>query len=196
MNRTKIAAGLAGLSILAVAGCSSAKASPSAPAPAQPSKAASAPAPSAPASTPDTMTGPLGSSFTVTTQDNSGKDVSYDVTAKRVLDPATGADEYTTPDAGKRFIGVKLTISGGIGYSHDDANNDVAIVGSDGQTYTPDFNSISAGTNFNDGDFSVSAGQKVTGWVTFQLPKRVSAASVQWQADIFGGSPPATWTMR
>jgi hypothetical protein len=196
MNRTKIAAGLAGLTILALAGCSTATASKDAPAPAQPSKAASAPATSAPASKAPATTGPLGTSFTVTTQDNSGNDVSYHVTAKQVLDPATGSDEFNTPAAGKRFVGIQLTILGAAGYSHDDANNDAAIMGSNGQTYTSDFSTLSAGTNFNAGNFSVSAGQRTTGWVTFQLPKGVSVASVQWQADVFNGSPPATWAIR
>jgi hypothetical protein len=196
MNRTKIAAGLAGLTILALAGCSTASASKDAPAPAQPSKAASAPATSAPASKAPATTGPLGTSFTVTTQDNSGNDVSYHVTAKQVLDPATGSDEFNTPAAGKRFVGIQLTILGAAGYSHDDANNDAAIMGSNGQTYTSDFSTLSAGTNFNAGNFSVSAGQRTTGWVTFQLPKGVSVASVQWQADVFNGNPPATWAIR
>jgi hypothetical protein len=196
MKRTRITAGLAGLAILALAGCSTAAASKDAPAPAQPSQAASAPATSAPASKAPATTGPLGTSFTVTTQDNSGNAVSYHVTAKQVLDPASGADQYTTPDAGKRFVGVQLTMVGATGYSHDDANSDAVIVGSNGQTYTSDFSSISAGTNFNSGDFSVSAGQRAAGWVTFQLPKGVSAASVQWQADVFNGNPPATWAIR
>jgi hypothetical protein len=196
MNRTRITAGLAGLAILALAGCGTAAATKDAPAQAQPSHTASAPAASAPASKPDPMTGPVGTSFTVTTQDSNGNAVSYHIAAKQVLDPASGADQYTTPDAGKRFVGVQLTMTGATGYSHDDANSDAVIVGSNGQTYMPDFSSISAGTNFNSGDFSVSAGQRATGWVTFQLPKGVSAASIQWQADITSGNPPATWAIR
>lgn len=164
---------------------------------ATPTAAVSAPAaaaPETPASTPDNLTGPLGTTFTVTSTDSSGNDVSYNVTATRVLDPARGADQYTTPDIGKRFVGVQFTIAGGSGYSHDNANSDAVILGSDGQTYTPTFDSISAGTNFNAGDFSVTAGQSQIGWVTFQLPRGVSVTSVQWQPGL-GDQQPATWTV-
>ena len=100
----------------------------------------------------------------------------------------------STPDTGSRFVGVEFTISGVTGYSSDDANSDAVVIGSDGQTYQPDFDSISAGTTFNSGDLSVSPGQTVHGWVTFQLPDGMKPASVQWQADMFGSNPPATWT--
>ncbi len=165
-----------------------------APPPAAPAAQASTFPTDTPASTPDDLSGPLGSTFTVSTQDNSGNDVSYDVTAVKVLDPARGADEYTTPDTGKRFAGVEFTITGDSGYSSDDANINAVIQGDDGQSYTADFSSISAGTNFNGGDFGVAAGRTQTGWVTFQLPRGVSVASVQWQPDVFGGQQPATWT--
>jgi hypothetical protein len=129
----------------------------------------------------------------VTTQDNSGNDVSYDVTATRILDPARGADEFTTPDKGKRFVGVQFKITGKTGYSTDNANSDASINGTDQQVYQADFSSISAGTNFNSGDFSVTAGRTQTGWVTFQIPRGVKVDTVQWQAG-FSDSQPATWT--
>jgi hypothetical protein len=171
---------------------------PSTPA-APPSSAPAAPpsTPAPPPSTPaaqDTLTGPLGTVFTVTSTDNSGNPVSYDVTADKVLDRATGADEFSTPDPGNRFVGVKFTIAGDAGYSTDDANNDAVLQGSDGQVYTADFNSISAGTNFNSGDFSVTAGRTQTGWVTFQVPDGVSVTSVQWQPGL-GDQQPATWDL-
>jgi Domain of unknown function (DUF4352) len=147
------------------------------------------PSPSAPAP----LTGPVGTTYTVTSTDSGGNQVQYSVTAGKVLDPATGADQFTTPDAGKRFVGVRFSITGISGYSSDDSNNDAVILGSDGQTYQPDFSTISAGTNFNSGDFGVRAGQTQVGWVTFQVPDGVSVSSVQWQPGL-SDQQPATWT--
>lgn len=59
-------------------------------------------------------------------------------------------------------------------------------VGTDGQDYTPSFANITDGTNFNDGDFNVSAGQTVNGWVSFELPPGVTIASVQWTPGLGG----------
>lgn len=157
------------------------------PAPSAPDSSSPAPSPS------DSLTGPVGTEFTVTSQDNSGNDVKYGVTADKITDPASGADQYTTPDSGKRFIGVEFTVTGISGYSSDDANSDAIILGDNGQTYSADFSSISAGTNFNSGNFGVRSGQTQVGWVTFQVPRGVKVASVQWQPGL-GDQQPATWT--
>jgi hypothetical protein len=183
------------LAIVALAGCSttSVKHAPSAPASSsQPAAASPAAEPSS--SEPD-LSGPLGSQYEVTTQDESGNDIKYDVTAVKLLDPARGSDEFEVPDSGKRFVGVKFEITGSGGYAHDNANSDALIQGSDGQTYDADFSSISAGTNFNSGDFGVTSGRTQSGWVTFQLPKGVSVAEIQWQPNSFSDQQPAVWTV-
>ena len=59
------------------------------------------------------------------------------------------------------------------------------MTGSDNQTYTSDFNSLAAGTNFNDGSYALSPGAAATGFVTFQLPAAVKV--VQIQADLSDG---------
>lgn len=180
--------------LLVVAGCGSPRVTKNTAPPPAASQTATFPSTAAsPSSSSSEMSGPLGTKFTITTTDDSGNNVSYDVSAVRVLDPAHGTDQFSTPDSVKRFVGVKFTITGVVGYSNDDSNIDASIQGSDGQVYTADFNAISAGTNFNGGNFSVNAGSTQTGWVTFQLPHGVSVTSVQWQPG-FGGQAPAVWT--
>lgn len=186
------AVGIAAVAIAVAASGTHVTRAPAATQPAAPPPSTSAPAPSAPPSTQD-LTGPLGTQYDVSTTDDSGNAVSYTVSADTVLDPARGADEFNTPDAGNRFVGVKFTITGTGGYAHDDSNNDAVIMGSDGQTYTPDFSTLAAGTNFNGGDFGVTDNRTVTGWVAFQVPKGVSVDSVQWQPGS-GDQQPATWT--
>lgn len=149
---------------------------------------------SSPADTSQDLTGPVGTTFTVTTQDESGNDVKYNVQAVTITDPARGSDEFNVPASGKRFVGVQFKITGSGGYAHDNANSDALIQGSDGQSYTADFSSLSAGTNFNSGDFGVTSGHSQVGWVAFQLPKGVSVAEIQWQPNSFSDQQPATWT--
>lgn len=135
----------------------------------------------------------MDTTFTVSGTDNNGKPTRYGVTATTVLNPAYGSDQYTTPDSGKHFVGVKFIIAGKTGFSSDDANSDAVLIGSNGQVYSADFDNLSAGTNFNDGEFSVNAGQSVNGWVAFQMPNGVSVKSVQWSPDF--GNQPATWSL-
>lgn len=159
---------------------------------ANPATTAPPPTPAPSASSAD-LTGPLGTEYTITSQDQDGNSTSYDVAAARIADPAKGADEFNTPDPGKRLVGVEFTITGDTGYSTDDANSDAVIIGDDGQSYTADFSSISEGTNFSNGDFGVRANQTQVGWVTFQVPQGVRVSSVQWQVGI--DQQPAEWDL-
>lgn len=112
------------------------------------------------------------------------------ITLTQVIDPAQGADQFTTPDPGKRFVAVDLSIknNGHSTYS-DDANNDTSLIGSDNQSYTPDFDSVSECTNFDNGQITLAAGESVTGCVVFQLPTGVTTAKVQYTPDSgFSGS--------
>jgi hypothetical protein len=107
-----------------------------------------------------------------------------DITLSKVIDPAAGADEFSSPDPGKRFIAVVFLIkNGGSSALQDDANNDVAVIGSDSQNYSPDFDSVSECTNFNSGAINLGPGESVSGCVVFQLPKAVKVAKVQWTGN-------------
>lgn len=114
-------------------------------------------------------------------QDASGD--TYRVTLTKVLDPAQGADEFSTPDHGKRFVGAVFTVKAMSGSPKDeDADIDAAAIGSNGQTYTADFDAIKGYTNFNDGSINVAEGDTATGAVTFQVPTGVKVSKVQWTA--------------
>jgi hypothetical protein len=127
----------------------------------------------------------LGSYFDI--QDSSGD--TYRVTLVKIIDPAQGADQFTTPDNGKRLVGAVFTIKALSGSPKDeDANSDAALVGSDGQTYTPDIGDIAGYTNFSDGEINVAQGESSTGSVTFQVPTGVKVSKVQWSASSGFGS--------
>ena len=133
----------------------------------------------------------IGSYFDV--QDVSGD--TYQVTLVKVIDPAQGADQFTTPDSGKRFVAAVFRIKALRGSPQDeDANNDAVIVGSNGQSYTADFSDIAGYTNFDNGTIHVAQGDTETGSVTFQVPEGVKAARVQWTPGAFGSA--VQWNVR
>jgi hypothetical protein len=181
----KIAIVAAGAALLAIAGCGSiTKAQQSANTkPAAPASSTPAPSPS------NSLAGPVGTVYTVT--DPSGSKIS--VTLTKVIDPAQGADQFTTPDHGNRFVAAVFTITGISGTFSDDANNNATLVGSNGQTYTADFSSIAGYTDFNDGQYTVSAGEKSVGAVTFQVPLAVNVSKIEWSANSGFGGAPAEW---
>lgn len=135
--------------------------------------------PSNPPASHQATTAGVGSYFDV--QDSSGN--AYRVTLAKVVSSAKGADQLSTPDKGNRFVGAVFTIKALSGSPKDeDANSDAALIGSNGQTYTADFNSIAGYTNFNNGSVDVAQGDTVTGAVTFQVPTGVAVSKVQWSS--------------
>jgi hypothetical protein len=113
----------------------------------------------------------------------------------KVIDPAQGADQYTTPNNGDRFVGAVFTLVGVSGTFSDDANNNATLVGSNGQGYTADFDSIAGVTNFNDGSYNLTPGVRSVGAVTFQVPAGVSVSAIQWSGSGGFGGAPAMWTV-
>ena len=101
-----------------------------------------------------------------------------------IIDPAQAGDQYTTPDAGKRFVGVKVEITNnGTSAYQDDANSNLTLIGSDGQSYTFDSSNIAGCTNFSYGNYTLAAGTSATGCVVYQVPDGVKAAKVQFAAN-------------
>jgi hypothetical protein len=123
--------------------------------------------------------GQIGSSFEL--KDGNGN--LYRVALTKVIDPAKGENQFTVPDAGKRFVGLVFRVKALTGSPQDeDANNNAVIIGSNGQNYAADFGGIAGYTNFDHGAIHVSKGETVTGSVTFQLPTNVKVSTVQWTA--------------
>lgn len=149
-------------------------------------KASTSAKPSAPA-----KAATVGDYFDV--KDGSGN--TYRVTLDKLIDPAQGADQFSTPDNGKRFVGTVFTITALSGSPKDqDANNNASVVGANGQTYTPDFNSIAGYTDFSSGQINVAQGQSVTGAVTFQVPTGVKVTRVLWSTQS-GFSSSVQWSV-
>jgi hypothetical protein len=165
-------------------------------APAPPASSASA-APSSPATqapvtptAPVPATGRVGDTATVT--DSSGD--RYSVTIKQVIDPAQGADQFTTPDNGKHFVGVVYQVKVISGKIDDSADNCTTLMGSDDQAYDSDVSSI-AGYSGTSNQLKLNAGESQTGAVVFQVSNGVKATTVKWIPDSGMADSTATWNV-
>ncbi len=108
------------------------------------------------------------------------------VTVTQIVDPASGATQFDTPNPGDRFVAVELTVESVANATvSDDANNDVTVIGTDSQAYTADFDSVSECTNFSFGEYTLLSGNSENGCVVFQLPTGVDVKDVQF---VFGGN--------
>src|SRR5271165_7536322 len=117
LRSAKLALAALAVAALGITGCGSITKT-SGPSTAAPAAQASTSAiqPPSPSSS---LSGPVGTVYTVT--DQSGDKIS--VTLTRVIDPAQGADQFTTPDNGNRFVGAVFSIKGISGTFSDDANS-------------------------------------------------------------------------
>jgi hypothetical protein len=135
---------------------------------------------SAPAKTTSTTTTTsvhLGA--TLSFQDTRGDP--YTVQLVKLIDPAKGADELTTPDPGHRFVAAvfKITNTGKRRIS-DDANSNASITGSNGQTFLSDPDTVAECTNFTSGTYQLAPGQSLSGCVVFQPPRGIDVSQVDW----------------
>ncbi|MFE2317043.1 DUF4352 domain-containing protein [Streptomyces sp. NPDC059441] len=106
-----------------------------------------------------------------------------DVTVVKVVDPAKGADEFTTAESGKRFVGVqfRLVNTGTIAYN-DSPSNGAQLADKDGQHFESTFGDISAGPSMAS-EVKLKPGGKALGWIVFEVPKASKVSVVQFGMD-------------
>ncbi|EXU69870.1 hypothetical protein Z951_02540 [Streptomyces sp. PRh5] len=119
----------------------------------------------------------VGDTLTLSGQ-NDGEQL--DVTVKKWLDPAKGADEFTTPGSGKRWVAVQLqlTNTGTTAYS-DSPSNCVQVADADGQRFDATFGDITAGPQMTS-DLKLPRGDKALGWIVIEVPKASKVATLQF----------------
>ena len=95
----------------------------------------------------------MGATLPVT--DSSG--TKLDITVEQVIDPASGASQYSQPASGKHFVGVKLRIRNAAAITYqNNANNETTIVLSDGKAEDADYNPIAGCGNFSNGQVKLA----------------------------------------
>jgi hypothetical protein len=113
----------------------------------------------------------------------------------RIIDPAQGADGDTSfLQNGDRFVAAEFKVSdhsakpiGGL----TEFDNATTVVGSDGQTHSPDEPySVSECQNFDNGPDQIASGGSVTECVVFQIPRKVSPRRI----EVTAGDERGIWT--
>jgi len=118
------------------------------------------------------------------------------VTFVALIDPAQPGNQYLTPTAGTRFVAVEIKIAGkSPGNDMGDANNNVSVVGSNNQVYSPNFGTVSECTDFDSGQYTVTKGESEVGCVNFQIPMGVGVAHVKYNPNSGFSTNEAEWTL-
>ncbi len=119
------------------------------------------------------------------------------VVAVKVVDPARATDEFSTPDAGKRYVGVqfRITDTGAAAYSDSPSNGATAIDAS-GQQYSAEMADpkTSAGEAFPAAT-SIAPGDSALGVVVFQIPTGAKVVKVQFGMDSGMSGHTAQWNV-
>jgi Domain of unknown function (DUF4352) len=135
--------------------------------------------------------GALGSTLPVS--DSSG--TKLDVTVLRVIDPASGADQYSRPASGERFVGVQLRVDNVAAAEYqNNANNETTLTLSNGDRVPADYDSIVGCENFDNGQITLAPGASKTGCVTFQVGGGSTVAAVRYGNTVFPGTT-AEWRL-
>jgi hypothetical protein len=124
---------------------------------------------------------------TLGVSDSSGSKL--DVTVEKVIDPASGANQYSNPASGKHFVGVKLRVRNKAATTYqNNANNETTIVLSTGKTRHADYNPIAGCGNFDNGQIKLASGASSTGCVTFQVPNGQKVTEIRYGNTVFPGN--------
>ena len=119
-----------------------------------------------------------------------------DVTVVKFVNRAVGADEFSQPESGKRFVAVQLKIKniGSKAYS-DSPSNGAKVVDTEGQGFDADISDTKAGPSFS-ADVNVAPGGTAKGFITFQVPKNAKIDKVQFTMDSGFADQTGQWNVR
>ncbi|MGW5928066.1 DUF4352 domain-containing protein [Streptomyces anulatus] len=144
--------------------------------------AAEKPASSEPAEAPEeeptkATVAKVGDTITLKGQED-GEQV--DAVLKKLVDPAAPADEFFGPEDGSRWVAAQfeLTNTGTKPYA-DSPSNGAQVADADGQRFSATFADTKAGPSMTS-DAKVPPGEKVLGWITFEVPKASKVVTVQF----------------
>ncbi|MFE2294767.1 DUF4352 domain-containing protein [Streptomyces sp. NPDC059452] len=115
---------------------------------------------------------------TIALKGNEGEKV--DAVLKKWVDNAKSADEFFSPADGKRWVAAQfeLTNTGKKPYV-DSPSNGAQVADADGQRFPATFADVADGPSMTS-DANVPPGEKVLGWIVFEVPKASKVVSVQF----------------
>ncbi|MEV0095112.1 DUF4352 domain-containing protein [Streptomyces sp. NPDC050738] len=132
----------------------------------------------------------VGDTITVT---GSGEGEKLDATLKRWLPSAQSADEYSTPQTGKKWVAAQLELKNvGTAVYADSPSNGMQVADTQGQRFEATFADIAAGPSMTS-DAKVPPGEKVLGWITFEVPTTSDIVTVQFAMNSGFADQTAQW---
>lgn len=195
MRRTTLAATTAAL-CLTLAACTGTEPEVSTKPDPKPTPTASS---EAPAETPATTEAPapeaagIGDAITLKGLED-GEQIS--VTIKKVSDPAQPAEEFFTPEDGKRWIGLQVEIvNSGTAVYDDSPSNGMQVADADGQRFGGVIAEIKAGPAMAAG-VTLKPGAKALGWEVFEVPKNSKIDTVQFGMNSGFSDQTGEWTLK
>ncbi|MFF7953956.1 DUF4352 domain-containing protein [Streptomyces griseorubiginosus] len=166
---------LAVLIVTAVAACGEKQVSTT-PASSAPEHRTTATQQSTPTASPSPSVASVGDTLTLT-GDESEK---VAVTVVKVVDPAAGKDEFSSPDSGKRFVAVQFRLKNVGSKVFDDApDNDAKVKDEQGQQFDPSLLETSAGPGFG-GSVTLPSGDSGLGFINFEVPATARITKIQF----------------
>ncbi|HEX2629727.1 MAG TPA: DUF4352 domain-containing protein [Chitinophagaceae bacterium] len=100
----------------------------------------------------------------------------YNVTVLTLKDNAPAPDEFSTPEAGKKFVAIEVLYENKNSEPFTYNTFDWKLVDGNAYSYESDFTQIEPSL----GSGPLNGGKKARGWVTFQTPKDASQFKVQF----------------
>ncbi|GAA1412838.1 hypothetical protein GCM10009639_65420 [Kitasatospora putterlickiae] len=106
-----------------------------------------------------------------------------DVTAVKVVDPATSTNEYLTAADGKHYVAVQFQIKATGAKAYSEAPwSSAKVVDDQGQAYGPTLAETKAGPSFQT-PTNIAAGETGKGFVVFEVPDGTKLDKVQFSLD-------------
>ncbi|GAA2146750.1 hypothetical protein GCM10009760_36830 [Kitasatospora kazusensis] len=118
-----------------------------------------------------------------------------DVTVLKLVDSPDGADEYTKPADGMRFVAVQFRIKDTSSKAYSDApQNSAKLLDAQGQSYGTSLSDTKAGPGFQV-PVNIAPGESALGFITFEVPKDAKIAKAQFALDSGFAQQTGQWVL-
>ncbi|MFH8369680.1 DUF4352 domain-containing protein [Streptomyces sp. NPDC018031] len=119
-----------------------------------------------------------------------------DVTVKKWLDPAKGADEFNTPAEGKRWVAAQIQLTNtGSAVQDDTPSNGVQVADADGQRFDATYGDIAAGPQMPSG-LKLPKGDKALGWIVIEVPESSEITTLQYTMNSGFAEQTGQWKVK
>ncbi|MFD9793317.1 DUF4352 domain-containing protein [Streptomyces sp. NPDC059070] len=117
------------------------------------------------------------------------------VAVVRVVDPARARNQFSSPDAGMRFVAVQFRLKNtGTAVYKDSPSNGARVVDTEGQQFAATYADTSAGPGFP-GSVTLAPGDTGLGFVTFEVATASKVAKVQFALNSGFSANTGQWSV-